>query len=111
MDQYVSRLGRKNYALFIDCRSNDYELIPFKNHNYQIVICNSRIQRGLVNSEYNRRREECKSAAEFFAHRLGSKIRTLRDVTIEECKQYQEYLPSHHLMRHRLNLNLLCNHN
>ena len=93
MDQYVSRLGRKNYALFIDCRSNDYELIPFKNHNYQIVICNSRIQRGLVNSEYNRRREECKSAAEFFAHRLGSKIRTLRDVTIEECKQYQEYLP------------------
>ena len=93
MDQYVSRLGRKNYALFIDCRSNDYDLIPFKNHNYQIVICNSRIQRGLVNSEYNRRREECKSAAEFFAHRLGSKIRTLRDVTIEECKQYQEYLP------------------
>jgi len=93
MDQYVSRLGQKNYALFIDCRTNDYELIPFKDNNYQIVICNSRIQRGLVNSEYNRRREECKAAAEFFAHRLGSKIRTLRDVTIEECKQYQEYLP------------------
>ena len=93
MDQYVSRLGQKNYALFIDCRTNDYELIPFKDNNYQIVICNSRIQRGLVNSEYNRRREECKAAAEFFAYRLGSKIRTLRDVTIEECKQYQEYLP------------------
>ena len=93
MDQYVSCLGQKNYALFIDCRSNDYELIPFRNHNYQIVICNSKIQRGLVDSEYNKRREECKRATEFFTHRLGSKIRALRDVTIEEFKQYQECLP------------------
>lgn len=52
MDQYVSCLGQKNYALFIDCRSNNYELIPFKDHNYQIVLCNSKIQRGLANSEY-----------------------------------------------------------
>ncbi|GAH04519.1 unnamed protein product [marine sediment metagenome] len=60
MDQYVSCLGQKNYALFIDCRSNDYELILFKNHNYQIVICNSKIQRGLVNSEYNKRKKSVK---------------------------------------------------
>jgi len=93
MDQYVSCLGQKNYALFIDCRFNDYELISFKNHNYRIVICNSKIQRSLVNSEYNRRREECKRATDFFTHRLGSKIRALRDVTIEEFKQCQEYLP------------------
>jgi len=93
MDQYVSCLGQKNYALFIDCRSNDYDLIPFKDRNYQIVICNSKIQRGLVDSEYNKRREECKKATDFFTHRLGSKIRALRDVTIEEFKQYKEYLP------------------
>ncbi|GAI92702.1 unnamed protein product, partial [marine sediment metagenome] len=41
MDQYVSCLGQKKYALFIDCRTNEYELIPFRNHDYQIVICNS----------------------------------------------------------------------
>lgn len=93
MDQYISCLGQKNHALFIDCRSNNYEPIPFKGHNYQIVICNSKIQRSLVNSEYNRRREECKKATDFFTHRLGFKICALRDVTIEEFKQYQEYLP------------------
>jgi galactokinase len=93
MDQYVSCLGQKNYALFIDCRTNKYELIPFKDHNYQIVICNSKIQRSLINSEYNKKREECKKAAKFFTHRLGSKIRALRDVTIEEFNQYQECLP------------------
>jgi len=93
MDQYVSCLGQKNYALFIDCRSNDYDLIPFKDHNYQIVICNSKIQRGLVDSEYNRRREECKVAAKFFNHKLKREIRALRDVSIDEYKKYQRQLP------------------
>jgi galactokinase len=93
MDQYVSCLGQKNCALFIDCRSNDYEPVPFKNHNYQIVICNSKVQRGLVDSEYNKRREECKRAAEFFKHKLKREIRALRDVTIDEYKKYQLQLP------------------
>jgi len=93
MDQYVSCLGQKNYALFIDCRSNNYEPVPFKDHNYQIVICNSEIQRSLVNSEYNKRREECRIASELFNHKLTSEILALRDVTIDEFKQYQEYLP------------------
>ncbi len=93
MDQYISCLGQKNHALFIDCRSNNYEPIPFKGHNYQIVICNSKIQRSLVNSEYNKRREECKIAAELFNHKLTSEIRALRDVTIDEYKKYQGQLP------------------
>lgn len=93
MDQYVSCLGQKNYTLFIDCRSNDYELIPFKDPNYQVLICNSKIQRGLANSEYNRRREECKIATEFFKHKLNREIRALRDITIDEYKKYQAQLP------------------
>ncbi|PIW12412.1 MAG: galactokinase [Candidatus Infernicultor aquiphilus] len=93
MDQYVSRLGRKDNVLFIDCRTNNYELIPFRDSNYQIVICDSKIRRDLINSEYNKRREECKKATEFFTHRFGHKVQALRDVTIEEFKQYQEQLP------------------
>jgi len=93
MDQYVSCLGQKNYALFIDCRSNDYEPVPIKDHNYQVVICNSKVQRGLVNSEYNKRREECKIAVEFFMHKLNHEIRALRDITIDEFKKYQAQLP------------------
>ncbi len=93
MDQYVSCLGQKNYVLFIDCRSNNYEPVPFKDHNYQIVICNSKIQRSLVNSEYNKRREECKIATKFFKHKLNLEIRALRDITIDEYKKYQGQLP------------------
>jgi len=93
MDQYVSRLGRKGNLLLIDCRTNNYELIPFRDSNYQIVICDSKIRRDLINSEYNKRREECKKATEFFTHKFGHKVQALRDVTIEEFKQYQEHLP------------------
>jgi galactokinase len=93
MDQYISCLGQKNYALFIDCKINKYELIPFKNHNYQIVICNSKIQRGLMDSEYNKRKEECKVATEFFKQKLNRGIRALRDITIDEYKKYQAQLP------------------
>jgi galactokinase len=93
MDQYVSCLGQKDYALFIDCRSNDYDLVPFKDHNYQIVICNSKVQRGLVNSEYNKRKEECKMATEFFKHKLNREIQALRDISIDEYKKYQSQLP------------------
>jgi len=93
MDQYVSCLGQKNYALFIDCRSTDYEPVPIKDHNYQVVICNSKIQRGLVNSEYNKRKEECKIAVEFFKYKLNREIRALRDISINEYERYQAQLP------------------
>jgi len=93
MDQYVSRLGQKNYALFIDCRTNKYELVPFKDHNYQIVIFNSKVQRGLIDAEYNIRKEECKIAVEFFKHNLKHEIRALRDISIDEYKKYQSQLP------------------
>ncbi|MFW6295166.1 MAG: galactokinase, partial [Halanaerobium sp.] len=92
MDQYISRLGKKDHALLIDCRTNDYELVPFKNENYQIVICNSRVERGLVDSEYNQRRQECSQAVEFFAAKEDKEITALRDVDLETVVKYQDQL-------------------
>lgn len=93
MDQYISRLGKKDYALMIDCRSNEYELVPFTSKDYKVVICNSNVDRDLVDSEYNKRREECNKASNFFAKRLEHKVLALRDVTIDEFNRYSEELP------------------
>jgi galactokinase len=93
MDQYISRLGKKDHALLIDCRSNDYQLVPFKNDDYQIVICNSKVERGLVDSEYNQRRKECNQAVEFFADKEDEKITALRDVELKTVEKYKEELP------------------
>lgn len=93
MDQYISVLGKKGYALMIDCRSNEYELVPFTDKNYKIVICNSKIERGLVDSKYNQRRKECKQVTEFFADKLERKISALRDVTINDLDRFGTKLP------------------
>lgn len=87
MDQYVSRLGQKDNALLIDCRSNEYELVPFSIGDYQVVICNSKVERGLVDSEYNQRREECEKASRYFAEKLEHRVLALRDVTVEELER------------------------
>jgi len=92
MDQYISRLGQKDHALLIDCRSNDYELVPFKNDNYQIVICNSKVERGLVDSEYNQRRNECNQAVEFFAKNENAEVSALRDLDLETVEKYKDQL-------------------
>lgn len=104
MDQYISRLGKKDHALLIDCRSNEYELVPFKNDNYQIVICNSKVERGLVDSEYNQRRQECNQAVEFFAEKKDENITALRDVDLETVEEYKDeldenvYKRAHHVV-------------
>lgn len=92
MDQYISRLGKKDHALLIDCRTNDYELVPFENDDYQIVICNSKVERGLVDSEYNQRRRECNQAVEFFAEKESAEITALRDVDLKTVEKYKDQL-------------------
>ena len=41
MDQFISGLGKRGHALFLDCRSLDYELVPLPpSDEYKIVIAN-----------------------------------------------------------------------
>jgi galactokinase len=76
MDQYIVSLGRRGHALLIDCRSIDYTLVPVPD-GCDLVICDTKKRRGLVDSEYNRRRQECERGAAI----LG--VKALRDVSVE----------------------------
>jgi len=73
LDQACIALGKKNQLLFLDCDSNEYRLIPFgstssithqaSNLPFEIGIFFSGLTRSLVNSDYNLRVYECKTAA------------------------------------------------
>ncbi len=76
MDQYIVSLGKRGHALLIDCRSLEYTLVPVP-PGCDLVICDTKKRRGLVDSEYNRRRQECERGAAS----LGA--RALRDVAPE----------------------------
>ena len=86
MDQYVISLGRRDHALLIDCRSLEYQLVPIPK-GYSLIICDTKKRRGLVDSEYNTRRQECEEGAQI----LG--VRALRDVSVEAFERRQEELP------------------
>jgi len=76
MDQLISAEASKDHALLIDCRSLETSAVSIPD-GVSIVIVNSNKKRGLVDSEYNTRREQCEAAAEFFG------VKALRDVSLE----------------------------
>jgi len=65
MDQISSACGVDGHALLIDCRSLEVRPVPVP-EGAAIMIFNSQVQRGLVDSEYNTRRRQCEEAARHF---------------------------------------------
>jgi galactokinase len=97
MDQMVSACGSKFNALLLDCRSLDTQLIAMP-EDLAVMIINSNVKRGLVDSAYNPRREQCEEAA----RALG--IKALRDISLVELKGSKDkmsavvYKRAHHVV-------------
>ncbi|MEH6551267.1 MAG: galactokinase [Pseudomonadales bacterium] len=79
MDQLISAMGKDGHAMLLDCRSLTFEDVPVP-ADLEIVIVNSNVKRGLVDSEYNTRREQCEAVAKIFNRKA------LRDITMEELE-------------------------
>ncbi len=87
MDQFASLLSKESYALFIDCRSLEYEYVPLSLKDYSFLICNSMIKRKLAESSYNKRRQECREAVKIMQKHLPE-ITVLRDISVEDFLKY-----------------------
>jgi galactokinase len=85
MDQFVSCLGKAGHALFLDCRSLDYRLVPIP-EDVRIVICNTMVKHKHAGGEYNQRRAECEEGVRLLA-RSHPEIRALRDATLEQVRR------------------------
>lgn len=62
MDQFAIAMGKKEHAIFLDTNSLSYQYAPVKLEGAEIVIACSNKKRGLGDSKYNERREECETA-------------------------------------------------
>ncbi|MDZ7338057.1 MAG: galactokinase [candidate division KSB1 bacterium] len=92
MDMFVCRLGRRDHALFLDCRSLDYRLVPLQLRESALVICDSKKKRGLASSAYNERRAQCEEGVRLIRQWLPE-VRALRDVTVEQFAELSGRLP------------------
>ncbi|MBI6217770.1 galactokinase [Proteus sp. DFP240708] len=77
MDQLISACGEENHALLIDCRSLETSAVTMP-ENMVVMIINTNKKRGLVDSEYNTRRQQCEEAAQIL------NVTALRDATLED---------------------------
>jgi galactokinase len=98
MDQFISRMGQTGKALFLDCRSLNYELIPFPAGYYTVVILNTRMKRELTGSEYNERRSQCEEGVRLLKKFIPG-IRALRDVSVSGFQKHKSELPEMTRMR------------
>lgn len=62
MDQFAVGFGEKMKAIFLNCDTLEYELVPVELNDYQLVITNTNKRRELTDSKYNERRSECERA-------------------------------------------------
>lgn len=85
MDQFIIANGQEDHALLLDTHTLDYEAIPLDLPHHQIVIMNSLTRRELVDSEYNKRREECEEALKRLQSELSiDSLGELDEETFEE---------------------------
>lgn len=73
MDQFACIMGKNDSAIFLDCNTMEYEYLPLKLGDYEIIIMSTNKEHTLADSAYNDRVRECKNALE--------KLQTALDIT------------------------------
>ena len=94
MDQLVSAMGLENHAMLLDCRDLRSEDAPLP-AEVAILVVNSNVKRGLVDSEYNSRRAQCEAVAQT----LG--VSALRDLCLDQLHDGQSILSDEQFRRAR----------
>ena len=100
LDQACIVLGRKDGLLFLDCDSNEWRIIRRnpKMPEFEIGIFFSGLTRTLVNSDYNLRVYECKTAAWNMLAYQNQPLKTfdktfLRDIPKEAFDKTRDMMP------------------
>lgn len=87
MDQFASLHGKAGHAMKLDCRSLEYEYVPFNFPEYKIVLVNTMVSHSLAGTEYNLRRQQCEEGVELLK-KYYPDIKSLRDVSYEQLTRH-----------------------
>lgn len=88
MDQFASVMGRKGHAMFLDCRSLEFEYVPIQLAPYRLLLLNTNVSHDLSTGEYNTRRAQCddglKLISDYFS--IVPSFRNVSRKMLEETK-------------------------
>lgn len=91
MDQFAVSMGEKDSALFLNCDTLEYEIVPLVLKNFKLVISNTNKRRELADSKYNERRSECDKAVDYL--NKEKKIRNLSELKLDEFNELESVIP------------------
>lgn len=64
MDQFASAQGKKDHAIYLNCDTLEFELVPVKLEGVKVVIANTHSPHKLDSGSYNARVAQCNTALE-----------------------------------------------
>jgi len=104
MDQFAVMYGKRDNAIFLDCRDYSHQYFPLDLKGYSLVLINTNVKHELVDSAYNDRRASCeRTLAEL--QKKNANIKTLRDVTLQILEDNSSDISSEDLQRVRFVIN------
>jgi galactokinase len=90
MDMFASLHGKAGNVIKLDCRSMEYEYIPFDFPDYRIVLVNTMVEHSLASSEYNVRRKQCEEGVAIMRTFIKGDVKSLRDVPLAELELHKK---------------------
>ncbi len=97
MDQFAVGMGKKDHAILLDCNTLKYDYVPLVLDGVKIVIGNTKKRRGLADSKYNERREECDAAVVSLNKELN--IEYLCDLDAKTFEANKHLITNHNSLR------------
>lgn len=88
LDQSANILSKEDHLMVMDCRSEQYELVPKHPHMppYEVIIVYSGISTALMGTDYNNRVDECKVAAWILQELDSGKVSSLKQVRLRDIE-------------------------
>lgn len=91
MDQFASAMGKANHAIYLDCATLNYELVPLELGDCCLVLSNTNKKHSLGASKYNERRGECEAGLNAMKSVLPE-ICQLADISPEQFEANKEVI-------------------
>ncbi len=97
MDQFAVGKAKKDHAMFLDCNTLDYEQVPLNLGDYRLVIANTNKKRGLADSKYNERVQECAQALAYL--NPDNKFKNMSDIDLQLFDELKKNIPEQRILQ------------
>lgn len=86
MDQFASCFGKEGSLIRLDCRSLEYEYVPFNPDGYRLVLVNTCVSHNLAEGAYNKRRQSCENVVAAIT-KHHPEVKLLRDANLDMLRE------------------------